>query len=258
MLKHCDHAGGGWGDILLHGIAFFADDVADAITSVPEQFQTIADVDEGEHVGDDGTRSVVTDVGALVHHASENTDAFNAFRGDRHRGRKLTRQTQTKAQINEAGSERQGDAVVFVKEISNQNKSVAGDIGWGGGMAAHERHENLRCDIITVQLDPCKQVRACLYVIMKRCIGVGRCRRGALGLSERRPICGSVRKSAGKKRGGTGETSWDDATPLKAATDASVFAAETAAVKESQAEADAAAMCEMPQRVMGTCCLKKD
>jgi hypothetical protein len=143
VLKYGNHAGCGRGDVLLHGLAFFADNVTNAITSVPEQIQTIANVYEGEHVGNDGTRSVVADVGALVHHASENSDAFNAFRGDRYRGCTLTRQTQTKTHINEAGSERQGDAVVFVQEISDENKSVAGDVGWGGGMAAHERHENL-------------------------------------------------------------------------------------------------------------------
>ena len=45
---------------------------------------------------------------------------------------------------------------------------------------------------------------------------------------------------------------------MKAMTDASVFAAETAAVNESQAEADAAAMCELHQRVKGKCSLKMD
>jgi hypothetical protein len=143
VLKHGNHTGGGRGDVLLHSFAFFADDVTNAITSVPEQLQTIADVYEGQHARNDAARSVVADVGTLVHHASENTDAFNAFRGDRYRGHTLGRQAQTKARINEAGGERQGDAVVFVQEISNENKSAAGNVGWGGRIATHERHENL-------------------------------------------------------------------------------------------------------------------
>jgi hypothetical protein len=54
MLKGNDNAGGCRRYILLHSFAFFADDVTDAIASVPEQFHAVANVYKGNHARNDG------------------------------------------------------------------------------------------------------------------------------------------------------------------------------------------------------------
>jgi hypothetical protein len=54
LLKNSDDAGGGRRYVLLHSLAFFADDVADAITRVPEQLHTDASTYEGQHARNDG------------------------------------------------------------------------------------------------------------------------------------------------------------------------------------------------------------
>jgi hypothetical protein len=72
-----------------------------------------------------------------------------------------------------------------------------------------------------------------------------------------KPNLRKLEEKCGKEPRGDWRDKLGGSAPLKAITDASVFAAETAAVNESQAEADAAAMCKVPRRV-GKCCLKKD
>ena len=73
VLKNGGYVGCSDCKVRLHGFAFLADDVANAVTSVPQQVHAASDAYEGHHAAYNGAGHVVIDVGSFVHVQIVNT-----------------------------------------------------------------------------------------------------------------------------------------------------------------------------------------